>query len=305
MNTVKFFLFGKFSIESASSSTQRIEAKKAEELLVFLLLHRDQPHTRERLADLLWGEIPSEQAKSYLRKALWQLQSILEQVGGKEFLIVDADWIQINPHFECWLDIAVFENTFKSIRGIRGRELGEKEAGSIQSAAELYRGGLLEGWYQDWCLYQREQLQYLYTAMLGKLMNYCEANGKYENGLIFGQQILQQDKAHERTHRGLMRLYYLAGDRISAMRQYQKCMEVLKEELDIAPSESTALLYEKIRKDQFYDFSAVPKNGPKEMEQEPLNAVLSHLDAFHRELSQIQVRIAQDMRIIQKTIRGQ
>jgi len=49
---------------------------------------------------------------------------------------------------------------------------------------------------------------------------------------------------------------------------------------------------------------------PSEMEiakadKEPLKAVLNHLSAFHKELDQIQTRLAQDMRVIHETIKGQ
>jgi DNA-binding SARP family transcriptional activator len=69
MSEIKIFLFGKLCIEADGLLIQKFETHKAEELLLYLLLHPGQPHARERLADLLWGEISSEQSKSYLRKA--------------------------------------------------------------------------------------------------------------------------------------------------------------------------------------------------------------------------------------------
>jgi len=305
MSTIKFFLFGKFRIEANASVIQRIETRKAEELLVYLLLHRDQPCTRERLADVLWGEISPEQSKSYLRKALWQLQSVLESVSGKDMLLVDAEWLQLNQQFECWLDIAIFEKAFNNTKGVRGKDIDHTQTRYLQGAIEMYRGRLLEGWYQDWCLYERERLQYLYLAMLDKLMDYCEAHGDYEKGLVFGQQILHYDRAHERTHRWLMRLHYLAGDRTSALRQYQKCAAILQEELDVEPAESTHLLYEMIRKGKLDDSPLPSEMEIAKADKEPLKAVLNHLSAFHKELDQIQTRLAQDMRVIHETIKGQ
>jgi len=48
MNRVRIFLFGKFNIESDGSLIPRIEARKAEELQVYLLLNKGQPQARER-----------------------------------------------------------------------------------------------------------------------------------------------------------------------------------------------------------------------------------------------------------------
>lgn len=307
MSQIKFFLFGKLRIEADGKLIQKLEPRKAEELLVYLLLCRDQAQSRERLAEILWGEIAPEQSKSYLRKALWQLQSFLESWIGQDLLLVDGEWLQINPDFNFWLDTDMLEKTFKNTQGIRGKDLEERQATGIEEAVNTYQGDLLEGWYQDWCLYERERLQYLYLAMLDKLMDHCEAEENYENGLMFGETILQYDRARERAHRRLMRLYYLSGDRTSALRQYQKCVMVLKEELDVEPATGTRLLYEMIRADKLDSLTRLTTTDNTSMEvieQEQLKTIFSHLSAFHRELSQIQKQLTKDMRIIQRTIQG-
>lgn len=305
MNTIKFYLFGKFCIEAGAKVIQRIEPHKAEELLIYLLLYRDQPQSREHLADVLWGEIAPEKSKGYVRKALWQLQSLLESHGGQGMIRVDGEWLQINSDFDFWLDIKIFEKAFKNTQGVRGKDLKDELVKSIQDAVEVYRGELLEGWYQDWCLYERERLQYLYLAMLDKLMDHCEAHEDFENGLIFGKRILQYDRARERTHRHLMRLYYLAGDRTAALRQYKKCTAALKKELNVEPADRTRLLFEMLREDKFetpFEPNRVRNNKGSEIE-ERLNMLFSHLSTLHKSLSQIQMQIAQDLEVIQKTIK--
>jgi DNA-binding SARP family transcriptional activator len=306
MMTLKFFLFGKFRIEVDAKVIQKIESRKAEELLVHLLLYRDQPQSREQLADILWMEIEPEQSKAYLRKALWQLQTILESYGVQGMLIVDGEWLQVKPHFDFWLDIKVLQEAFRNTQGARGKDLEEGQVKSIKDAVEIYRGELLQGWYEDWCLYERERLQHLYLAMLDKLMDYCEAHENYENGLIYGEKILQYDRARERTHRRLMRLHYMAGDRTAALRQYQKCVTALKEELDVEPADRTLFLFEMLREDKLetpFQSHRVGKNKGNETE-EPLNMLFSHLSTLHKSLSQIQTQIAQDIEVIQKTIKN-
>jgi hypothetical protein len=48
----------------------------------------------------------------------------------------------------------------------------------------------------------------------------------------------------------MMRLQYLAGDRAGAIRQFQRCVAALHEELGIKPSRRTCEVYERIRADQ-------------------------------------------------------
>lgn len=305
MSTIKFFLLGKFRMETDGNIIPKIDTRKAEELCVYLLLHRKQPQSREHLADLLWGEIPPEQARSYLRKALWQLQSTMEPYCGQSFLQIDGDWLQINPDSDFWLDVDLLEKTFMETQGIRGKDLEKKQVRSIQSMVELCTGSLLEGWYQDWCLYEREHLQYLFLAMLDKLTDYYETHADYEKGMKWAERILQYDRAHERTHRRLMRLYCLAGDRTTALRQYHRCVTTLREELNVEPSEQTQLLYEMIRAGKLdpKTRSELGSWNKSRETEEPIQTLVGRLGSLYTSLSQIQTQIAQDMQIIQKTIR--
>lgn len=74
-------------------------------------------------------------------------------------------------------------------------------------------------------------------------MAHCQAHGEYEMGLFHGAQILAYDRARERTHRRLMYLHYLAGDRAAALRQYERCVAALEEELCVSPDQGTCNLY--------------------------------------------------------------
>jgi DNA-binding SARP family transcriptional activator len=244
-------LFGKFQAECDDRVMANLCPHRAQELLCYLLLHRDRPHPREALTDLLCSECPGAQSKKSLRQALWQLQTALDahvQLGNP-LLSVEPEWICLNQTADLWLDVAVFEQAFATVQGVGGETLDSQHFEALREAVALYRGDLLEGWYQDWCLYQRERLQNMYLAMLDKLMGYCEANRRYEEGMTFGACVLRLDHAHERTHQRLMRLHYLAGDRATALHQYERCAAALKKELGVQPAKRTTLIYEQIRSD--------------------------------------------------------
>jgi len=71
----------------------------------------------------------------------------------------------------------------------------DQQAQFLRAAVSLYSGDLLEGWFQDWCLYHRERLQSIYLTMLDKLIAFCEFHHEYENGLALGEHLLRQDGA--------------------------------------------------------------------------------------------------------------
>jgi len=82
--------------------------------------------------------------------------------------------------------------------------------------------------------------------MLDKLMGYSESHELFDMGLRYGKLSLRQDKARECTHQRLMRLHVLRGDHAGALRQYDRCVVALDEELGVEPSEVAIAFYQQI-----------------------------------------------------------
>jgi DNA-binding SARP family transcriptional activator len=205
-----------------------------------------------------------------LRKAIWKLRHALDSQAERlsnHLLLVCSDWIQLNPEAELWLDVQVFEQTFNDAKAQTGGELEETCIQDLKMAVELFRGGLQENWYSDWYLLERERFQHEYLIILDRLIEYCEANQRYMEGVTYSNLILHYEKARERTHRQLMRLFALAKDRSAALNQYQRCVQILSEELGVNPSKRTVLLHQQIVDDQWpepgslWEKEAVPGPG--------------------------------------------
>lgn len=249
MSRLRIALFGRFNVEDGTGHPVEFESLNAQKLFGYLLVFSGRPHRREKLADELWQDASAGQAGAYLRKALWQLQSTLSEYEDEaaSTLHVDGDWIGLNPGAECTLDVAEFEQLFSQTCDCQGYLLTPEAAELLERAVNLYHGELLEGWYDEWCLLERERLTQLYLIMLGKLTEFCEAHNLYEKGLNYCMLMLRHDRANEKTHRRLMRLHYSAGNRTAALHQYEQCTEFLSDELDVAPSPRTTALYQQIR----------------------------------------------------------
>lgn len=309
MSKLSIHLFGKFCVRRNEQVLDGFESRKVQELFCYLLLHRNHSLPRETLASLLWPNTTTAQAKKSLRQALWQLQSALAsqaELDDDRVLLVESDRVQLNSEADLWLDVAVFERAFEVIQKMPGEELDLYRVQMIQEAVQLYQGPLLEGWYQDWCLYERERLQSMYLAMLDKLMSYCEAQQEYETGLLYGMRILCYDRARERTHRRLMRLHYLNGDRAAALRQYEQCAAALAEELSVKPSKGTMALYEQIQADQLdppeLALTHPDVNIALEVLAPPLQEILCQLTHLQMVLTDLQNQVQQNIQALQQAV---
>ena len=309
MSLLHISLFGRFHVHSGQHTLSGLDAHKVQEMFCYLLLYRDRPHPREALADLLWDENHTDQPNRCLRKALWQLRSALDaqtESLSNQVLLIEPDWVQVNPEADLWLDTAVFNHTFECVRSLESTKLGSEDVAALQRAVGLYQGGLQESWYQDWYLYERERFQHMYLSMLDKLMDYCEAHCSYEAGLSYGTLILQCERARERTHRRLMRLYFQSGDRAAALRQYEHCVHALDEELGVKPAQRTVKLYEQIRAGRAGDSTSplVEVDRGSIRDASPLPTLLDRLRKTQGILDMVQHEIQQGIQTLELTTKG-
>jgi DNA-binding SARP family transcriptional activator len=305
MPSLRIKLFGRLSICGEGWIENLIPAK-AKELLCYLLLHRGCSLGREFLACILWAEGSAENSKQYLRKALWQLQRAFTQVGvpAESILQANSQWVAANPKADIWVDVAEFERLCsRDLNPAPSADQSCQEA--LEAAADLYQGELLEGWYQEWCLYDRERLQNMYLMLLDKVVALSEANQEYEKGVDYATRILKCDRAREGAHQRLMRLRYRAGDRAGALRQYERCASALKEELGVQPSEQTRRLYHQICGDM-----ALATNGTKNdglcPENEPslLQRALHQLQEVKAALGTLQNTVDESLSRVRQALEG-
>ena len=158
MSRISIQLFGQFCVRRNEQVIGGFEAHKVQELFSYLLLHRNHSLSRESLASLLWPDCTTTtQPKKRLRQTLWHLQSALgsqSEAAHDRVLLVEPERVRINEEAELWLDVAVFEKTFDFVQSLAGQELDTQQVQALQKAVELYQGPLLEGCYEDWCLYE-------------------------------------------------------------------------------------------------------------------------------------------------------
>jgi DNA-binding SARP family transcriptional activator len=298
-------LFGQLQIFQDERELHAFDAQKARELFCYLLVHRDHAHAREALAGVLWEDSSPAQAKKNLRQALWRLQTSLAADGVLPAVVIpEGEWVRVNPDADVSLDVADLEDAFVAARGIPGRDLDSDAAAKLQNAIALYTGDLLEGWYQDWCLHERERLRHMYLAILDKLVANCDANRLYENGLVYAERMLQYDRARESTYRHLMRLQYLMGDRTGALRQYDRCVAALRDELDVPPASRTEELHNQIRADRLHgsDDSRSEEVAVTAPAETVLVEVLARLRQINAALLETETRLQREILTVERAL---
>lgn len=75
-------LLGRLRLTFNSRPLSELCGKRAELLLAYLVLNRDTPQPRQRLADLFWPDSKDAQARTNLRRELHTLRRLLPDAAS-------------------------------------------------------------------------------------------------------------------------------------------------------------------------------------------------------------------------------
>ncbi|MBN1430052.1 MAG: tetratricopeptide repeat protein [Anaerolineae bacterium] len=207
----------------------------------YLAIESGCPHLREKLARLLWGELPRQRSQANLRRALHDLQKLLP-----EYLIVTRRTVAFDVSRPHQVDAVIFDRVLSHPK---------VEIDRIKAASSLYKGEFLSGFRTDnapeleeWLSHKREHYRTLFMAALEKLADHHALQGEWEQVTDATRQALKVEPWHEISHRRLMLALARQGNYNAALAQYEACRLALEEELGVAPADETTALYERIQR---------------------------------------------------------
>ena len=224
------------------------ESLKAKCILKYLVAHPGAQIVKDILMDVFWPDAEPEAARRNLHQAVYSLRKTLRQRRPDfPYVWFENDCYLLNPDTSAWLDFEQFEQHYRD-----GQRL--EAAGQLAEAIEkygiaesLYQGDFLEeDPYEDWPKAQRRRLRTLYLQMADRLSEYYVLHRDLAAAIVLCRKILILDSCYEQAHRRLMQCYVAQGQRHLAVRQYLNCVQAMKEELDLAPSDETIQLYQRI-----------------------------------------------------------
>jgi TolB-like protein/Flp pilus assembly protein TadD len=240
MAGLQIALLGGLEIAGDEKAARASLTRKAKALVAYLALRGARGQSREKLAELLWGNSPEAQARTNLRQTLSSIRKALSGAGSP-YLVTDGDQISLAGS-GVDLDVDLFENL-----------VAETAPDALERAAVLYKGDLLDGFslkessFEAWVRPERERLRGLATAALSRLIVHYEQARDTEAAIQAATRLLALDSLQEGAHRGLMWAYSAQGRQASALKQFEACRDILRRELGVEPETDTVALYRDIR----------------------------------------------------------
>ncbi|MAU00107.1 MAG: hypothetical protein CL608_23450 [Anaerolineaceae bacterium] len=240
---LKLALLGPLQLTIDDEPLIGLDSGKARALLCYLAVN-GRIHSRHSLANLLWGELPESDARRNLRGVILKLRQFLEP-----YLQISHQTVAINPDAPVWLDTAVFQSSLHT---------NAKDGAGWQTAVQLYRGEFLQEFYirqapdfDNWLQEQRAWFHNQAVTAHDAWASHLQAQEDFAEGIRVARQLLNLEPTREASHRLLMRLLALSGQRTAALHQFEQCQQLLDAELGVGVSTETAVLHEQIRNGEY------------------------------------------------------
>ena len=217
--SVRLRLLDSFQVVCGEDTVELPQA--AQRLVAFVALH-DRPVQRDHAAGMLWLDMSDERAAGNLRSTLWRVQ---KRAHG--LLRVDGHSIRLEPQVDVDL---------RDAERLAHEELAPGGMGNCD--VRVFTGELLPGWYDDdWVLLERERYRQLRLRALDALCEHHLEAGRLGEALEAGLLALAVEPLRESAHRALVRIHLADGNAVEALRQYNLCRRLLREQLGVEPTQ--------------------------------------------------------------------
>ncbi len=245
----RLYLTGGLAVERDGRITD-LEAALGRQAALVLTALAWQPGTavsRDRLVELLWedGDPPAS-----WETAVATVVSSLRQALGDSALTIASTWrayrLEAPAGEDLWVDVDAARRAVHQAEGaIRNDRMREVYAwtGVVTSITSRT---LLAGIDGDWPDERRRELTELRIRGLAGAVRFCGWNGEHDAAVAHARTMLDLDPLRERSQRALMEAQLAAGDRASALRTYERCRQLLADELGTDPSPETQSLHERL-----------------------------------------------------------
>jgi two-component SAPR family response regulator len=231
-------------------SASEWRATAARDLFFYILMNKQVNRGTVGLA--FWPDLVPEQVTNRFHVTLHRLRGALGKghvtlhrlrgALGKGSVVAEEQAYRL-ADVPYSFDVEQFESLVERARllpqGVQAHHLW-------QQAVQLYQGDFLPDIPGTWCVPKREELRQKHVEALIGVGKCHEAFREFNAAVEWYERALGVDNLREDVHCLVMRCYAKAGLRAQALLQYQRCCDILEQELGTHPSTDTTRLYERI-----------------------------------------------------------
>lgn len=214
-------------------------SQKGAGLLFYLCGVQNNQFSRDQIATMFWPGYKKESSLSNLRFTLWKIRKVLKSYGFSDVISNEGKkYIKVDPSYMS-SDFMDFLSHIKN--------------NAYYEASLYYNGPFLDDFYlydvpdfSNWVFNEREFYERThYNAQLSLAKHYAKEGfiGKATDLL---HDLINLDPLNESTYLTLITYLYESGNKVAAINTFRKVKQLLRDELNVSPSEELQTLAQNI-----------------------------------------------------------
>lgn len=245
---LRVYVVGRVTLEHSGGVVDEREFPGRQGRLVFTYLAVDRRRAvpRDELADVLWPDGPPPSWDVALSALVSKVRVLLARAGldGSLALPGALGCYQLRLPDDAWVDLEVARDALhKAETGLKQGDDVVAARGFADIASHITRRPFLPGDEGPWVDQMRGNLRGLEVRSHDCLSALWLAVGDSAMAVTVAERAIEVDPLRESSWRHLMRGHEAAGNRVEALRAYERCRTLLADELGISPSPDTQALF--------------------------------------------------------------
>ncbi len=230
---------GKTEIQFRGKKVTRLRPL-ARQLLFYLV---DQgPVARDHILEVFWPDTTiGKQIAS-----LYTLTHNLRDKFQQNLIMIEGGRYQVNPEIHVEYDVAEFERSVDVAKAL-GRG-DPRRYFAYEEATQSYRGGFLVEYVSDWTVDRSRALQQIYLEILADHSEEALSIGKLREAADSLRKALEIDPYRDDLNHMYLETLGQIGHRSEIIRHYEQYTRILRDELDLPPSDEISNLYQLLLK---------------------------------------------------------
>lgn len=247
----RIYLTGQVSLECGDRLVTEgaLPGRQGRLAFVFLVANRSRPVGRDELVDVIWPEQPPPEADAALSAILSKLRAVLKKLGcsaPETSIDVGSGSIGIRFPPQTWVDIEDAASAIDEAEGALRAGDWARAWGFANVVISITRRPFIQDQEAGWIQTLRVMLRTLLTRGLECLAAVSQFTGESSLALQYTTEVLKLEPFREITYQQLMRLHATMGNNAEALRVFEQCRRLLREELGASPSPQTEAVFLKI-----------------------------------------------------------
>jgi predicted ATPase/two-component SAPR family response regulator len=237
---------GPFEVWVAGEPVTQWSYAKPKELLAYLIAH-PRGRSRVEIGSAMWPGATPAQLRNSFHVTLHHLRKSL---GRADWVVIENDRYRLAPGVSVDSDAARFESEARRLLNDRPSTPTARadQRDRLRAALDLYQADYLMGEVAGaWRDEEQDRLRRLYVDVALRLGELLEHDGAGADAVVVYEAVIAREPLLEEAHRRLIAYWSRAGDRVRAIRHYERLAAQLEQELELEPDPETTALYRSLK----------------------------------------------------------